>query len=116
MSLISKVGGNGGNGECANKVRATMSEDPAAEYVELSKKYRDLADGVRMIRRAVGKAFHAGLLPSIEPIGITPLQECEAIARAIYEAAVKRNDHASAAKLAGLHPDDFSVPRGRGPG
>ena len=115
MSLIGKFGGNGGNGECANEGRATMSEGPAAEYVELSRRYRDLAEGVRMIRRAVGKAFHAGVLPSIESIGITPLQECEAIARAIYAAAVKRNDHASAAKLAGLHPDDFSVPRERGP-
>jgi hypothetical protein len=115
MPLISKVAGNAGNGECANEVRATMSEDPAAEYVELSKRYRDLAEGVRMIRRAVAKAFHAGVLPSMEPIGITPLQECEAIARAIYAVAVKHNDHTAAAKLAGLHPDDFSTSHGRGP-
>jgi len=84
-----------------------MSEDLAADHAELLKKYRDLVDGVGMIRRAVERAFRAGVLPSMELAGMTPLQECEAIARAIYAAAVKQRDHAGRA-LAGLSADDVS--------
>ena len=88
-----------------------MSENLAADYAQLVQKYCELVDGVRMIRRAVEKAFHAGVLSSTEPIGITPPQECEAIARAIYGAAVKHKDHVGAGHLAGLNPDDFSARR-----
>jgi hypothetical protein len=56
-----------------------MNEDVSDDYAELLKKYRDLVEGVRMIRRALDKAFRAGILPH-ERIGITPLEECEAIA------------------------------------
>jgi hypothetical protein len=85
-----------------------MSETLAADYAKLVKEYCALADGVRMIRRAVEKAFHAGVLSSVKPIGITPLQECEAIARAICEAAVNRKCDVRARNIAGLCPDNFS--------
>jgi len=55
-----------------------------------------------MIRRALDKAFRAGLLP-YERTGITPLEECEAIARAIYAAAAKQ---ALGPTSSSLHPDD----------
>jgi hypothetical protein len=64
-----------------------MNDNLAADYVKLVKEYSDLADRVRMIRRAVQKASQAGVLSAVEPVGITPLLECEAIARAIHEAA-----------------------------
>jgi hypothetical protein len=67
-----------------------MSDIVAAEYAELLRHYRDLVDGVRMIRRAVERASHAGALPPVEREATTPLQECEAIARSIHAAAVKR--------------------------
>jgi hypothetical protein len=66
-----------------------MSHTPGAEYAELLREYRELVDGVRMIRRAVDRAFRTGVLPSVEQSGLTPVQECEAVARAIYGAAVK---------------------------
>jgi hypothetical protein len=88
-----------------------MNENLAADYAKLVKEYCELADRVRMIRRAVEKAFHAGVLSSIEPIRITPLQECEAIARAIYRAAVNRKCHVRARNVAGLCPDNLSVRR-----
>ena len=67
-----------------------MSDSPGSDYAELLKKYHDLAAGVRMIRRAVDKASRAGVLPPIDRIGISPLEECEGIARAIYAAAAKQ--------------------------
>jgi hypothetical protein len=42
-----------------------MIEDINADYTALLKRYRDLADGIRMVRRAVEKAFRAGVLPAI---------------------------------------------------
>jgi hypothetical protein len=84
-----------------------MSDIVAAEYAELLKSYRDLADGVRMIKRAVERAFHAGLLPPVEHDAMTPLQECEAIARAIYAAAV-RQKQSSTGEMAVPRHDDFS--------
>jgi hypothetical protein len=66
-----------------------MSDSPGSDYAELLKKYHDLAASVRMIRRAVEKASRAGVLPPIDRIGISPLEECEGIARAIYAAAAK---------------------------
>jgi len=53
-------------------------------------KYQDLVSGVRMIRRAIEKASRAGLLPAIERIGITPLEECEFISRALYSAVARQ--------------------------
>jgi hypothetical protein len=46
--------------------------------------YRDVALGIRMIREAVEQTFGLGVEP--HP-GVTILEECEAIARAIYRAA-----------------------------
>jgi hypothetical protein len=66
-----------------------MSENSSGDYAELLKKYHDLAAGVRMIRRAVEKASRAGVLPPSDRIGVTPLEECEGIARTIYAAAAK---------------------------
>jgi hypothetical protein len=82
-----------------------MSENLGDEYAELLKKYHDLAAGVRMIRRAVDKAFRAGIVP-YERIGITPLEECEAIARAIYGATVKQMERVRAGVLAEPNPDE----------
>jgi hypothetical protein len=67
-----------------------MSESPGSDYAELLKKYNDLVAGVRMIRRAVEKASRAGALPPIDRIGVSPLEECEGIARAIYAASAKQ--------------------------
>jgi hypothetical protein len=53
-------------------------------------KYQDLVSGVHMIRRAVEKASRAGILPSIERIGITPVEECEFISRALYSAVARQ--------------------------
>ena len=64
-----------------------MSQNPTDEYAKLLQKYHDLAAGVRVIRRAAERAFRNGALPPVEQIGVTPVEECEAIARAIYAAA-----------------------------
>ena len=89
-----------------------MNDNLAADYVKLVKEYCELADRVRMIRRAVQKASQAGVLSSVEPIGITPLLECEAIARAIHEAARNRKGDVRARDVAGACPD-FSARRAR---
>jgi hypothetical protein len=73
-----------------------MNENPADEYAKLLQKYHDLAAGVRMIRRAAERAFRAGALPPVERIGVTPLEECEAIARAIYAAAARQHENTRA--------------------
>ena len=70
-----------------------MNDDPADQFARLLQKYHDLAAGVRMIRRAAERAFRAGALPPVERIGATPLEECEAIARAIYAAAAKQHEN-----------------------
>ena len=54
------------------------------------RKYRELTQGIRMIREAVEQTFGAGLLPAGEYAGATPLEECEAIARAIHAAGGKQ--------------------------
>jgi hypothetical protein len=59
----------------------------------LLEKYDDLVDGIRLIRRAVDRASRVGILPHGR-IGVTPREECEAIARAIYAAAEKRQGSA----------------------
>ena len=46
--------------------------------------YRDMALGIRMIREAIEQTFGLGVEPHA---GVTMLEECEAIARAIYRAA-----------------------------
>src|SRR5712691_7254809 len=91
---------------------SSMNDNLAADYTNLVQDYCELTDRVRMIRRAVQKAFQAGVLSSVEPVGITPLQECEAIARAIHEAALNRSGDVRARSVAGLRPD-FSAPRAR---
>jgi hypothetical protein len=59
-------------------------------YEDAMRKYRELAQSVGMIREAVEQTFGAGLLPPGEYTGATPIEECEAIARAIYAAGEKR--------------------------
>lgn len=85
-----------------------MSDIVAAEYAALLKSYRDLADGVRMIRRAVERAFHAGVLPPVEREAMTPLQECEAIARAVCAAAGMQKQSSHTEIAAAPRHDDFS--------
>ena len=53
-------------------------------YEDLMRQYRELMQGIRMIRVAVEETFGGGALPPGEYAGATPLQESEAIARAIY--------------------------------
>jgi len=55
-------------------------------YEDAMRHYRELAQGVRMIREAVEQTFGAGLLPAGKHAAVTPFEECEAIARAIYAA------------------------------
>jgi hypothetical protein len=66
-----------------------MSKTRTGVSAELLK-YQDLVSGVHMIRRAVEKASRAGILPSIERIGITPVEECEFISRALYSAVARQ--------------------------
>ena len=70
-----------------------MSQNPTDEYAKLLQKCQDLAAGVRVIRRAAERAFRNGALPPVERIGVTPVEECEAIARAIYAAAAKQHEN-----------------------
>ena len=82
-----------------------MGEDIATNYAELERKYRELNDALHMIRRAVDRAVRAGILPTVDHRSrrrVTPLQECEAIARAIYAAAGNQKGTADADHLAGL--------------
>ena len=85
-----------------------MSDDIAADFEKLQNDFRALSEGVRMIRRAVDRASRSGALPPMEQGGMTPIQECEAIARVIYRAAFKLDSRASAATLAGLAANDAS--------
>jgi hypothetical protein len=71
-----------------------MSKNPGVDSADLLRNYQELAAGLCMIRRAIEKAFRAGMLPPIERIGITPLDGCEEIARAIYAAAAKQQEQA----------------------
>ena len=85
-----------------------MGEDIAANYAELERKYRELNDALHMIRRAVDRAVRAGILPTVDHrprLRTTPLQECEAIARAIYAAAGNRKNAPVAEELAGIDRD-----------
>ena len=82
-----------------------MGEDIADNYAELERKYRELNDALHMIRRAVDRAVRAGILPTVDHrprLRTTPLQECEAIARAIYAAAGNRKNASAAEDLAGI--------------
>jgi hypothetical protein len=68
-------------------VRSAYSDAFVAEFEKLSKDYRELVEGVRMIRRATDRAHRGGVLPAVVDEGSkTPVQECEAIARVIYRA------------------------------
>ena len=66
-----------------------MSDDIAADFEKLQNDFRALCESVRMIRRAVDRASRSGALPPIELDGMTPVQQCEAIARVIYNARAK---------------------------
>ena len=82
-----------------------MNDKLADEYAELLRRYSELADGIRLIRRATERACRAGVLPAIEDAGRSPKQECEAIARAIYQATLTSTRYEDA-PLAGLDPDN----------
>lgn len=86
----------------------SASDKLAGEYSELLRNYRELADGVRLIRRAVQRASRAGVLPTIEDPGRSPQQECEAIARVIYQSTLTSKRHPGV-PLAGLDSDDSST-------
>ena len=79
----------------------------AGEYSELLRNYRELADGIRLIRRAVQRASRAGVLPAIDDAGHSPQQECEAIARVIYQSTLTSKRYPGV-PLAGLDSDDRS--------
>jgi Xaa-Pro aminopeptidase len=85
-----------------------MSENAAAD-TELSQHYRELVEAVHMVRRAAERAIRAGVLPAIElhRTGITPLQECEAVARVLYTAAGRPIHDPGTIELAGLSPDEL---------
>jgi len=89
----------------------SMSENPASEYAELLKSYHELVEAVHMVRRAAERAARVRVLPVIEanqPVA-TPLQECEAVARALYAAAGRQRQQGGASALAGLSRDKFSI-------
>jgi hypothetical protein len=79
-----------------------LSEAFVSEYEKLQKDYLELAQGVRMIRRATDRAHRGGVLPAIEANGKTPVQECEAIARAIYRAVRTSQHQHSRRRLTGV--------------
>jgi hypothetical protein len=88
----------------------SMSENPAAEYADLLRRYHELVEAVHMVRRAAERAARVNALPAIEAdqAGSTPLQECEAVARALYAAAGRQRQQ-GASVLAGISRDKFSV-------
>ena len=97
-------------------VRRAIGEIFAEEYANLLKDYRDLTEGVHMIRRATDRASRAGVLPALNQTTKTPLQECEAIARMIYrlvptsdQRAIKKMRHVSAALLGNLNKDPRTI-------
>ncbi len=57
------------------------------DYAGMLQNYRELAQGVRMIRAAVEQAFGLGVLPARDRNDTTPAEDCEAIVRAIHIAA-----------------------------
>ena len=65
-------------------VGKAFEDEIVSEYQKLQKDYRELAEAVRMIRRATDRAHRGGVLPPIKGDCENPKQECEAIARAIY--------------------------------
>ena len=89
----------------ARVARRAASQDFAAEHAKLLKDYRDLVEGVRMIRRAADRASRAGVLPAGDQSSKTPLQECESIARAIYR-LVLTSGRSTHKRLPGLAPYD----------
>ena len=74
-------------------VRRAMSDSFTAEYAKLMDDYRGLVDGIHLIRRAVDRAHRGGVLPAVDEAGKSPLQECEAIARAIHRAVQPAGQH-----------------------
>jgi len=101
-------------------VRRAIGESFAEEYANLLKDYRDLTEGVHMVRRATDRAFRAGVLPALDQATKTPLQECEAIARMIYrlvptsdQRSIKTMRHVSAALLGSLNKDPRTITRKR---
>lgn len=70
--------------------------------------YRDMALGIRMIREAVERTF--GLRAEPHP-NVTMLEECEAIARAIYRAA----EGAGTSRPGALQEQEYEPVRNRKP-
>jgi hypothetical protein len=75
-------------------------------YAELLKNYGELAEGVRMIRRAAERASRSGVLPPLDDRRRSPLEECEAIARAIYRSARRPPRDVGPGSLAGVDLHD----------
>jgi hypothetical protein len=88
-----------------------MSDNLASDYAELVKSYHELVEAVHMVRRAAERAARVRVLPAIEAgqPGTTPLQECEAVARALYAAAGRQRERGGASALAGLSRDRSST-------
>jgi hypothetical protein len=79
-----------------------------SDYAKLLQDYRELTEGVRMVRRAAERACRAGVLPSIDDGAATPLQECEAVARAIYQSVATPDIRVGRRSLAGVIPGNPS--------
>jgi hypothetical protein len=82
-------------------VRSAYGDASAAEFEKLSKDYRELVEGIRMIRRATDRAHRGGVLPAVDEGSRTPLQECEAIARVIYRAVRTPEPQYTSTRLTG---------------
>jgi hypothetical protein len=87
-------------------VGKALGEAFVSEYEQLQKDFRDLTEGIRMIRRATDRACRGGVLPAVEEGALTPLQECAAIARAIYRAARTSEHQRPAGRRTGLAAQD----------
>jgi hypothetical protein len=83
-----------------------MSQSFAVEYAKLLRDYRELAEGIRMIRRATDRAYRGGVLPAVDETDKSPLQECEAIARAIYRSVRAPEHQHTPRRLTGIVGED----------
>jgi hypothetical protein len=87
-------------------VGRALGEAFVSEYEKLQKDFRELTEGIRMIRRATDRACRGGVLPAVEEGTLTPLQECAAIARAIYRAARTQEHQRPPSRRTGIAAQD----------
>jgi hypothetical protein len=92
-----------------------MNDNLAGEHSDLLTNYQELAEGLRLIRRAVERACRAGVLPPIDLPRNTPREECEAIARAIYQSALSARHHDQTTNLGARHHDQTTSLAGLSP-